>query len=71
MTRGELELAHAYDRVLYYGQTKVKVQQICSFWSKAETVTVRSVSNPKGRQWRCSFDELSAIPSQAVKEEVA
>lgn len=71
MTRGELELAHSYDRVLYYGHTKVKIQQICSYWSKAETVTVRSVSNPKERQLKCSFAELSAVPSQSVKEDAA
>lgn len=71
MTRGELDLAHAFDRVIYYGQAKVKIHQICSYWSKAETVTVQSVTNPKGRQWKCSFTELSAIPSQAVKEGAA
>lgn len=68
MTRGELNLAWAYDRVLYHGLIPVKVKQLCSPWSKAETVVVKSVKNPKGRTWKCSFSELSAIP---IKEEAA
>lgn len=68
MTRGELEIAWSFDRTLYHGSTPVKIQQICSFWSKAETAVVKSAKNPKGRTWRCSFAELSAAP---IKEEAA
>lgn len=71
MTRGELEIAWSFDRTLYYGEVPVKIQQLCSYWSKADTAIVKSIRNPKGRQWRCSFDELSATPTQTVKEGAA
>lgn len=60
MTRGELELAWAYNRTIYHGETPVRIQQLCSCWSKAETAIVVSVTNPKGQQRKCSFQELSA-----------
>ena len=66
MTRGELELAWAYDRILYYGAAPIKIQQLSSPWCRSEFVVICSAINPKGRQWRCSFDELSAIPHKCV-----
>lgn len=68
MTRGELEVCWSYDRTLYLGAIPVKIHQVCSAWSSAETVVVQSATNPKGRQWRCSFEELTAVPVKEMEK---
>lgn len=71
MTRGELELAWAYNRTLYHGKTPVRIQQLCSCWSKADTAIVVPVTNPKGQQRKCSFQELSAVISKELYMAIA
>lgn len=68
MTRGELAIAHTYNRTLYYGMAPVIVVQMPSTRSKSEVCVVRSALNEKGRLRRASFEELTAIPK---KEEAA
>jgi hypothetical protein len=62
MTQGELALACCYERTLFYGTIPVKVVQMPFPRSKSHAVVVRSALNPRGRQWRADFEELSAIP---------
>lgn len=62
MTRGELEIAWSYNRTLYHNETPVKIYQLCSYWSKSETAVVKPATKSKDKQWRCGFEELSAIP---------
>lgn len=63
MTRGELTIFHSRARTLYYGAVPVVVVQLPDYFDKSEAAFIRSAQNQKGRWWRASFDELSAMPS--------
>lgn len=66
MTRGELAIFRSHNRTLYYGTAAVVVIQLPDYFDKSEVAVIRSAQNQKGRWWRASFEELSAIPSPST-----